>query len=80
MKSHTVLVSLIIFFGIALLPAYSFSSSNSTLSANVVVGCPFILNMGLANHTAIPESGNYFMNYSLRPVVNCTVPEMKGEF
>ena len=83
MKFHSMLVLLIIFAIIALIPSYSSanSSSNSTLSANVVVGCPFALNMNLSSHnrTTISGYGNYSIDYQLKPLINCTVPGMDGK-
>ena len=79
MKGKAMLVSSMILIGIALLPIYSFASSNTTISANVVVGCPFTASISMANHTfAVPGASNYSIDYSLRPLVSCYVPEMKG--
>ncbi len=83
MNLHAMLMSFVIFASIAILPSYSFASSNSssTLSANVVVGCPFSLSMDLPSNslTAIPEYGNYLISYELKPLVNCRVPGMDGK-
>lgn len=58
--------------------ASALTNSSSSITATVVVGCPFSIHIGSIS-PAIPKYGNFAFNYSIIPTLNCTVAAMNGK-